>query len=110
MQANQTWMEQMQMRHHQTEQQLKEWLGVFVNDCRCRGTESHESLQNAMRHFNDWLRIQLTKNKSKGNGHGNGNTDSRADAQRRLVEYAAVAAEFRQESYNDLAARGEPPE
>ena len=107
MKGSQTWMEQMQMRHKQTESQLTEWLNVFVSDCRCRGTERHDTIQNAKRHFNDWLRIQLTKN--NGNESRNGNPANRADAQhQRITEYAAVAAEFRNESNCQQIRR--PPE
>ncbi len=106
MKGAQVWAEQMRMRYKLTQEQLTQWLDTFALDCQCRGTTGHDSLQNAQRHFNDWLRIQLTKN---SNGNGNGNTGNRTDARQRLTEYAAVAAEFREESYNDLAGRGDPP-
>lgn len=57
--SSQEWMESVAMRFHLTIQQVEEHLSGFAIDCRSRGTEKHESIQEAKRHFNDWLRIQL---------------------------------------------------
>ncbi|MBQ7462448.1 MAG: DUF4373 domain-containing protein [Bacteroidaceae bacterium] len=69
--SSQEWMESVAMRFKLTIQQVEEHLADFAIDCRSRGTEKHDSIQEAKRHFNDWLRIQLreqengTANKEK---------------------------------------------
>ena len=62
---SQYWMENVAMRFHLTTGQVEEHLEAFGLDCRSRGTSSHTSIQDAQRHFNDWLRIQL---KMQNNG------------------------------------------
>ena len=65
---SQYWLESVAMRFHLTIDQIKEHLEAFAIDCRSRGTDSHENIQDAQRHFNDWLRIQLNIQNSPNNG------------------------------------------
>lgn len=65
--SSQEWMESVAMRFHLTIQQVEERLSGFAIDCRSRGTEKHESIRDAQRHFNDWLRIQLKVQKDDAN-------------------------------------------
>lgn len=99
------WMEQMRMRHKLTQEQLEAYLGEFANDCRCRGTEHHESEAQAKRHFNDWLRIQIQKNDSNGrDNHTGTRKDGQQAKQERFAEYADVAARFLARSEADGGA------
>lgn len=63
--SSQMWIETVAMRFQLSIEQVNERLSDFALDCRSRGTEKHDSIQNAQRHFNDWLRIQL---KEQNNG------------------------------------------
>ena len=55
---NLTWQEAVCMNFHIKPPDIIEYIDKFSLDLKCRGT-IHESLRDAMRHFNDWLRIQL---------------------------------------------------
>lgn len=62
----QIWLNQMSMRFHITEDEIKRRLDDFALDCDCRGT-SHRNFNDTRKHFNDWLRIQLEAEKRKTN-------------------------------------------
>lgn len=62
---------------------LDSWIDKFALDLQCRGV-THKDLQDAKRHFNDWLRIQIkSQNETKYN-----TTD-----RRRFAEITATSAE-----------------
>lgn len=62
---------------------LDSWIDKFALDLKCRGV-THKDLQDAKRHFNDWLRIQIrSQNETKNN-----TTD-----RRRFAEITATSAE-----------------
>lgn len=79
------WLENVAMRFHITVKQVTDKLNDFGIDCRSRGTLSHDSLHDAQRHFNDWLRIQL-------NIQSNG-TDRQASDRRRPAKAATATTE-----------------
>lgn len=79
------WLETVAMRFHLTVEQVTARLDEFALDCRSRGTLSHDSMQDAQRHFNDWLRIQL-------NNNSNG-TDRKASDKRRPAKAATATTE-----------------
>lgn len=62
----QIWLNQMSMRFHISEDEIKRRLDDFALDCDCRGT-SHRDFNDTRKHFNDWLRIQLEAEKRKNN-------------------------------------------
>lgn len=71
------WLENVAMRFNVTVEQVTARLDEFGIDCRSRGTRSHESLQDAQRHFNDWLRIQLDIQNKNSNGIDRQTSDRR---------------------------------
>lgn len=59
------WMEQMCMRHHYDAEKIIKLIDEFFLDCACR-EKTHTSLQDAKRHFNDWLtRMAATINQAQ---------------------------------------------
>jgi hypothetical protein len=60
------WGEVVEMRYHLPPNALGKWIDDFSLDIQCRDTE-HKDLQDAKRHFCDWLRIQLRYNGQKTN-------------------------------------------
>ena len=71
------WLENVAMRFHITVEQVTDKLNDFGIDCRSRGTDKHESIQDAQRHFNDWLRIQLNVQNQVNNGNDRKTSDKR---------------------------------
>ena len=63
------WLLQMQRRHGIEAKKIIGWLNSFVVECNCRGTQVHKDKSDVMRHFNDWLKIQV---KSKRGGPDKG--------------------------------------
>lgn len=84
------WLENVAMRFHITVEQVTNKLNDFGIDCRSRGTDKHESIQDAQRHFNDWLRIQLNV-QNQGN---NGNDRKTSDKRRATKDIAATTEDF----------------
>ena len=79
-----TWGEVIAMRHHLTSlDELDRWLQAFSLDYKSRGI-THRDANDAKRHFNDWLRIQLQRTKQ--------NENSQQD-RRRGAEITASSAE-----------------
>ena len=85
---SQYWLENVAMRFHLSIPQIQEHLAAFAIDCRSRGTEKHDNIQDAQRHFNDWLRIQL-KNTSD-----NGNDRQTSDRRRVAKKVTATTEDF----------------
>jgi len=84
------WLENVAMRFHITVEQVTDKLNDFMIDCRSRGTDKHESIQDAQRHFNDWLRIQLNVQ----NQVNNGNDRKTSDKRRATKDIAATTEDF----------------
>lgn len=70
---NEIWMENVCMRFHLPLAQVEKYISDFAIDCRSRGTLRHDSIQDAQRHFNDWLRIQIKVNEQQAKDNNNGN-------------------------------------
>lgn len=58
------WVEQMAMRFHTPTSDILRRIDEFALDCECRGY-IHRDLEDARRHYNDWLRIQLEVERKK---------------------------------------------
>lgn len=71
------WIESVAMRFHLGVEQIRQRLRDFAIDCRARGTEKHNGMNDAQRHFNDWLRIQLNFEQQKSNINDDKNEKSR---------------------------------
>ena len=66
MKASPLWVEQMCMRHAVDRDKLMTIIDDFFLDCQCRD-KTHDSTQDAKRHFNDWLLTRAKKNPKKPN-------------------------------------------
>ena len=92
-----SWLEQIMMRHKGTEPDLDVLFGEFAAECRCNGLERHVDINDAKRHFNNWLRIyirqQRNQNGTKDRGHRPSASENIAAAQRE--ELARTAALLR---------------
>ena len=58
MKRDRTWGESVEMRYHLLPGAIVGWIDKFALDVKCREVE-HRNIQDAKRHFFDWLRIQL---------------------------------------------------
>ncbi len=59
------WLDQIQVLHSMETAKLRTCLDDFKVQCVADGKESHQSLQDAKSHFNNWLRIVNSKNRKK---------------------------------------------
>lgn len=60
------WIEQLQMLHAVSSEEIKKSLDEFRLQCIADGKErGHPSLSDAKKHFNSWLRLVKTKNKEQ---------------------------------------------
>lgn len=60
------WIEQLQMLHSVSSEEIKKSLDEFRLQCIADGKErGHPSLSDAKKHFNSWLRLVKTKNKEQ---------------------------------------------
>ncbi len=89
-----SWLEQIMMRHKVTEPDLDVLFGEFAAECRCNGLERHVDINDAKRHFNNWLRIyirqQRNQNGTKDRGHRPSASENIAAAQREELERTAA--------------------
>ena len=89
-----SWLEQIMMRHKVTEPDLDVLFGEFAAECRCNGLERHVDINDAKRHFNNWLRIYLkqqrNQNGTKDRGHRPSASENIAAAQREELERTAA--------------------
>lgn len=67
MTAEQSWLENIMMNHHTPPSELGELFAKFVTECRCNGVKSHNSIEDAKRHFNSWLRIYKEHERNERN-------------------------------------------
>ncbi len=87
--SSQIWLEQMAMRFHLSPDQILKRIDDFALDCQCRGT-THSEFNDVRRHFNDWLRIQISvEQKQKKNDTDKTNGSDK----RRATEVSATKAE-----------------
>lgn len=68
--AADVWLDNLQLLHHTTADELKRKLEEFRLQCIADGKTSHEGLSDAKRHFNNWLRKTINYDKDR--------TDSKA--------------------------------
>lgn len=86
---SQMWLEQMAMRFHVSTADIQKWLDKFALDMQCRGVE-HRDLNDARRHFNNWLRIQLENERKKQSDVSN---RQKSKSERRGTDVTATSAE-----------------
>lgn len=67
MTAEQSWLENIMMNHNTPPSELGELFAKFVTECRCNGVKSHNSIEDAKRHFNSWLRIYKEHERNERN-------------------------------------------
>lgn len=67
--SDRIWGEVIEMRFQLSPNSLGRWIDTFSLDLQCRDV-AHRNLQDAKRHFCDWLRIQL-QSKAKTDGQKN---------------------------------------
>lgn len=65
MKKDECWLDQLQVLHSITKNELRVCMEDFRIQCLADGKEFHQSLQDAKQHFNSWLRI--VKNNKKNN-------------------------------------------
>ncbi len=71
------WLDQLQVLHHMKTENLRSCLDDFKVQCVADGKESHQSLQDAKSHFNNWLRIVNSKNRKKDDNNRPKGTNQR---------------------------------
>lgn len=95
---NEIWMENVAMRFHLPSlEEVAKRLSEFAIDCRSRGTLRHDTLQDAQRHFNDWLRIQIniTNQQASVNNGNNNNIRKQNEKRRANTTVSAKAEDFK---------------
>ena len=98
LQKNEIWMENVAMRFHLPSlDEVTKRLSEFAIDCRSRGTLRHDTLQDAQRHFNDWLRIQIniTNQQASVNNGNNNNIRKQNEKRRANTTVSAKAEDFK---------------
>lgn len=98
LQKNEIWMENVAMRFHLSSlEEVAKRLSEFAIDCRSRGTLRHNTLQDAQRHFNDWLRIQIniTNQQASVNNGNNNNIRKQNEKRRANTTVSAKAEDFK---------------
>lgn len=86
------WIEQICMKHKILPDQLPEIFDTFAAECRCNGLKRHQDLNDAQRHFNNWLRIYKQNsngNNSKSSHQHTSPADNIEAAQRAEIERTA---------------------
>jgi hypothetical protein len=90
--ASVIWIEQICMKHKILPDQLPEIFDAFAAECRCNGLKRHQDLNDAQRHFNNWLRIYKQNsngNNSKSSHQRTSPADNIEAAQRAEIERTA---------------------
>lgn len=78
MKSSEVWLDSMQNLHHMNVDEIKEKLGEFKLKCIADGMTSHEDINDAKKHFNNWLRIVSKNDKVR--------TDSKAGRRGNLLK------------------------
>lgn len=92
LQESTVWIEQICMKHKILPDQLPEIFEAFAAECRCNGLKRHQDLNDAQRHFNNWLRIYKQNsngNNSKSSHQRTSPADNIEAAQRAEIERTA---------------------
>ena len=69
--CDECWLDQLQVVHRMPVSALRQSLDDFRIQCIADGKNSHQSLQDAKSHFNNWLRIVNDKNRKKDDKNRN---------------------------------------
>lgn len=77
MKSSEEWIEVICMNHHLLKSEVMEYLDKFRIDCQCNETR-HVNETDAKRHFNSWLRIQLSNKEKYGNNRPDKSTKTAA--------------------------------
>lgn len=73
------WVENICMKHRITPAELDSLFSAFAEECRCNGMVRHTDINDAKRHFNNWLRIYKQQRKNGNNGTTNNRPSSPAE-------------------------------
>lgn len=60
------WLDSLQVLHHLPKDKIIARMPEFVAQCKADGLQSHGTLQEAKRHFNNWLRVVTEKERKNG--------------------------------------------
>lgn len=60
------WLDSLQVLHHLPKDKIIARMPEFVAQCKADGLQSHDTLQEAKRHFNNWLRVVTEKERRNG--------------------------------------------
>lgn len=74
MKSSEVWLDSMQNLHHMNVDELKNKLDEFKLQCVADGKTSHDNINDAKKHFNNWLRIvsnDKVRTDSKAGRRGN---------------------------------------
>lgn len=66
---NSQWSEKAMLYHHITRNQLADYLNLFADKLEAEGVQT-KTRGDFLRHFNNWLRIQLEQQTKKNNSNG----------------------------------------
>lgn len=60
------WLDSLQVLHHLTKDKIIARMPEFLAQCKADGLQSHGTMQEAKRHFNNWLRVVTEKERRNG--------------------------------------------
>lgn len=64
MKNSEIWLDSLQTLHNITVDEIKTYMEEFLLQCKADGKTRHGSMQDAKSHFNNWLRLKLSKQKT----------------------------------------------
>lgn len=72
---SEVWLDNLQLLHHIHTEEIKKKLDEFKLQCAADGLPKHDTIADAKKHFNAWLRIKnnYDKNRTNGNDKRRGN-------------------------------------
>ena len=115
MRGKQQWREIVCMNYRLTPEQLDERFSGFRDWCLLNDQTAHPGgTPDAVRHFISWMNANVNRQQQNPKANGQQNyqrgtaTNPQTDAQRRMQDYAQVAATFRRQADASQVAR--PPE
>lgn len=73
------WVESICMKHRIMPADLDSLFAAFADECRCNGLKAHADINDAKRHFNNWLRIYKQQHRNGNNGTTNNKRTSPAE-------------------------------
>ncbi|MBE6294252.1 MAG: hypothetical protein E7090_06170 [Bacteroidales bacterium] len=91
------WGEVVEMRYGLQPNSISKWINDFSLDLQCRDV-AHKNLQDAKRHFCDWLRIQLKEKKYEQKTHSTGKAEHIAAERERIMREIASAGNIQDDT------------